>query len=395
SNEELKMFASSSSKPSFGVVEGFYWKPADNYHSQYGEYTHEQRRELLRFMQKKKLGVYAYDPKRSMHIPGQEARKIRSTTPLRDSGQWRSTFQVAKACGIDFIWGICCSTQDEVNGTRKLIDQLMELGASGVSLQYDDTLLKEERKDRACIQRKIQEILPVIQELIKFYPTFIQGICPPCDKGEPSFLESVLNEFHEKIPRRDIPFIFTVEWEAHWNHDISRKLLPRFKDRKLIFWDNWIAADSQNEGKCKPLPPPNRRHDLLADIASYWLNLCFPVERMYPIVSFMSTLQTLGRSPTGEETARMLDQVAEEWAEKLKCSTAWTRHVLKARFNNPEDHIKPTVEDIIDAGERGVPSLESIFKAGFTMDQPVKNGKTLLQLAAGSPAILNFLANKK
>lgn len=379
-------------KPSFGVVEGFYWKPEDHYQSQYGEYTHEQRRELLQFMQKKKLGVYAYDPKRSMDILGQEARKIRSTTPLRDSSQWHSTFRVAKACGIDFIWGICCSTKDEVHGTRKLIDQLMQLGASGVSLQYDDTLFKHERKDRACIQRKVQELLPVIQELVTFYPTFIRGICPPCDKGEPWFLESVLNEFHEKIPNRDIPFIFTVEWEAHKNNDISRQLLPRFKDRKLIFWDNWIAADSLNEGKCKPLPPPNRRRDLLSELAGYWLNLCFPVERMYPIVSFMSLLQTLGRSPHPEETATMLDLVAEEWAEKLKCSTAWTRHVLKARFNNPEDPIMPTIEDIIAAGYKGVPSLESIIKAGFAIDQPVKKGQTLLQLAAGNTALLNFLA---
>lgn len=391
------MHASSSAyrKPSFGVVEGFYWEQKDHYRSQYGEYTHEQRRELLRFMQKKKLTVYAYDPKRSMHISGEGARYIRSTTPIRDSGQWRSTFQEAKACGIDFIWGICCSSKDDVSGTRKLIDQLIELGASGVSLQYDDTLRKGGRKDRDCIQRKVQEILPVIHDLLKSYPTFIRGICPPCDKGEPSFLTSVLNEFHEKIQRNDIPFIFTVEWDAHQNRDISRRLLPRFKDRKIIFWDNWIGADSLDTSKYKPLPPPNRRSDLLADISSYWMNLCFPVERMYPIVSFMSALQSLGRSPTKEETGALLDEVAGEWAEKLKCSTSWTRHVLKARLNNPEDPVNPIVEDIIAAGKEEEHSLESIVKAGFPVDQPVKNGQTLQQLAAGNTELLAFLAKNR
>ncbi|MFI5343183.1 MAG: beta-N-acetylglucosaminidase domain-containing protein [Chlamydiales bacterium] len=380
----------SSTGDSFGVVEGFYWEKENEYKGQFGDYTHEQRCALISLMKKKGLNVYVYDPKRAMDSTKPQAikaRPIRATKLLDDysRAEWKTTFEHAKKMKVEFIWGLTPSsdlTEEKYQALKSVIQQVTELGATGIAFLFDDKIKLgeriEEKEDR--IIERVELEAPIVQKFYEDFPTLIKAYCPPCYRGKPNLLRRYL-DFADRIINKSIPFVLTG---LHtWSRSLAHEDFPTFEGRKIVVWDNWIASDKLRLENFNPLPPPDRDRRLLSNISGYWLNLAFPFERVIPVVSSLEFLITHKRSPNLEETYTLLlgpGGLAEQWATEMGVTSDFTRAVFNIKFSYFHAAINPNVDDIIDTSD--LHSIELLLSVGgLSIDTPVKPNKTLLQLA--------------
>lgn len=361
---------------SFGVVEGFSWSRQDGYSGQHGDYTHAQRRRLLQFMADKGLNIYVYSPK----IVGKQAEVDNRTErtlqlPEGEAAQeWQDTFRLAKKLNIIFIWGLTHNFSPHTD------DQLIQVvqavtsppfEAAGVALLMDD------------LGGNVGTIPQQAQLLHRLYEKFedkITAYCPPHYGGDPKDLEKKLADIDRIVPK-PIPFVFTG-LAGGWNRTLKFEHFPTFVNRRIIVWDNWISGDTIALKNFTVSPPMNRETPLLQNIASYWLNLNFPVERAIPAVSSVAFLQTNKRSPREEELEKIWfgqGRIADEWAKEVGYFSHFTRAVLKVRQRNCDEIINPCAEDIVQNSD--LHSLELLLQVGLDIHAPIRTNKTWMRLA--------------
>lgn len=375
---------------SWGVVEGFYWRKENAYQRQWGEYTHAQRRQLLKFMAVKGLNVYVYDPKTT---PAITDRHERTMTFLAGDllKKWKKTLSLAKELKIDFIWSISPPDQRR-EGVKKIIEQILEIGAGGIALAFDDTApyqhdslstelgdvaaLKDEPAAKAAIARQKDQIL----YLWTHFGNKIKAYVPPCYKGHPRKIESLLQEMDIGIPKA-IPFVFTGL--VNIDRTFDPRNFPAFSDRKIIVWDNWVASDALRWGMTLPC---DRQTALLSKMAGYWLNLTFPLETVFPVVSsicFLKASQLLLNEERHPELLLREGGVADEWAQQIGCFSHFTKAVLKAHLvtrGNMYEIDPATQHKILTSNV--ILALGLLAGAELKHDVPIMTGKTLAQLKA-------------
>jgi len=91
------------SKALFGIIEGFYWPQSQSVNGSYGEFTHEDRRNLLNLQKKLGLSTYVYGPK---ELLGTNYDRAYNVSLLGDLHQWKQTFALSKSLNITFLWSL-------------------------------------------------------------------------------------------------------------------------------------------------------------------------------------------------------------------------------------------------------------------------------------------------
>jgi hypothetical protein len=361
-----------------GIVEGFYWIPKHSVNWRYGEFDPIKRMKLLEFMGKKKLNTYVYDPKHFREGKNGIYERAYNPTLIGDPEQWKDTFSVAKDNGIEFIWGIAPGTHEpwttyhpgwkkNEDGIFNVIEKLLELGVSGISLLFDDSPGGDsniEVEKQAYLACKIADN----------YPGILKMICPTEYYGSKKTLEQKHKILNENTPA-SIGLIFTGT--KSYCRSISSEDVPDYKNgRGSIVWDNWMAADDNNPKSIEFNLPQDRSQSLFDKIDGYLLNPCFPVERIVHMVSGIgeiiekkieTTVKKTAQLPNGndiswyehtDEVHDLLQTMGKDWAEFLDVNASVMQKLLIKKVLDKDLEIKESeYREVI----KKWPSLDPFF----------------------------------
>lgn len=312
--------------PSNGIVEGFYWDEDNQLDGQWGEFTHMERRKLLKFLGENNYNSYAYAPKinREENI-GEKSRRLRSS-------EWQETFRIAKEHEIDFYWGVAPGFlykephPDEYD-TRSLIffmTHLVELGVAGFVLSFDDT---EGGSTISQMKRQAQlvKVLRKQTNIGRYLHAFVPGIYADYKAEEAGFAtpEEGLAILNDELPI-DLPIIYCGK--QNWNFEINATSFPKLGNRKYIFWDNHVAGDRSDFIKVGP--PYIRDPNMFTVTNGYWLNGIYPAMRTVPILAGLAEILKSGGAILGNiehqyipsEVLPILQFEAGKWAQYLDLS---------------------------------------------------------------------------
>ena len=273
-----------------GVVEGFYWTADYAIDGQYGEFSTRSRERLLEFMGEKGLNSYLYDPK---ILRGDRYERAYDPSLI---GSWKHTTSIAKTNNIRMVWGLAPGRhelwKDNMKGLLQTVERILQNEFSGIALLFDDV-------PGGATETEMREQILLTNTLQKY--CIITGFCPTTYHGKREELEQSL--LAKALPQ-DIPLIFTGKniWSSH----VVAEDIPQYRSATL--WDNWMAADSSDPKRLQ-LAPPKRDAALLSGLHEYLLNLCFPVERVIPMVSAIGQLSKTGKCD--------LEIMAKDWAQYL------------------------------------------------------------------------------
>ena len=334
-----------------GIVEGFYWKKHDTVEGEYAEYNSKSRRRLLEFMGRVCLNLYVYDPK---VLRGEEYERAYHAPLIGDHDDWRRTFDTARSQGVDFLWGLVPAWSGtwlkNERGLLNVIDTVLELGAGGLALLFDDIAAN-------TLESEMEEQAKLVNNLCARYPGRIRGFCPGLYHGLRCDVERALYDINEQM-NRSVPFFFTGH-QVCPDH-ISASNIPRHAGgRGIILWDNWMAADTGVPEKLRLAPPRLRQPDLASVLEGYVLNPCYPVERVIPVVSAVAEMVrrwNLGQDLPGD--AECADIMASDWANYLGEGVAPLRALIWCGMGH---RVSDWPVDEISSLVSRWPSLQPVF----------------------------------
>lgn len=256
-----------------GLIEGFYWSAANAVHGEYNYFTKKQRDQLIASMNGT-LNYYFYCPQDSEDDP--------FTMNLWNGQQvadWTDT--VSKASDVSIVVGLRPRWIDTVPATLQLIKlKLAQLTSTGILyyiLCWDDAggagTTAQMTLQRDLIRTLIDEVKNI--KLIGIIPAYYARSQTYNNTGV-AWAEqlSILNQ----IPN-DIRFFMTGLEVVPSSIQVSD--IPPLINRQFIFFDNWIAVDSNS--RVTMTWPPNRQpaiYHASRSISGSVLNLAFPPERI-------------------------------------------------------------------------------------------------------------------
>jgi hypothetical protein len=256
-----------------GLIEGFYWSAANTVHGQYNFFTKKQRDQLIASMDGV-MSYYFYCPQDREDDPF--TMTLWNTQEMTD---WADT--VSKASNVPIVVGLRPRWIDTVQNTLQLIKlkltQLNSIGIRYYILCWDDAsgagTTAQMTLQRDLIHTLIDEVKNI--ELIGIIPAYYARSLT-YNNTNLAWAEqlSILNQ----IPN-DIRFFVTGLEVVSSSIQVSD--IPPLMNRHFIFFDNWIAVDSNS--KVTMTWPPNRQPAIYyasESISGSVLNLAFPPERI-------------------------------------------------------------------------------------------------------------------
>ena len=339
----------------FGLIEGFYWTEENKINGRYREFSYSGRGRLIKLMRDLGLKVYLYDPKLLREGPREIYERAFNIELLGDREKWKETFLISKEKGVKFIWGIApgpyeawmwgvsqgenkprlylhSGWKNHVEEILKLIETVLNLGADGIALLFDDspgTNSESELTQQAYLAELIE----------REFPGSLYGLCPATYAGSPDKLLKAHKILDENMPPH-IPIIITGQ--RVWCKTISEQDIPNYPSgRAVIIWDNWMASDSSLPYRLTFTPPLRRSKKLFERIKGFLINLCFPEERVIPVVSGLAYLADLVKSGRYDEkefvntihTPEYIDKVTKDWEKYLGCCGLILRCILESKIN--------------------------------------------------------------
>jgi len=287
------------SSPISGVIEGFYWDQQNAVKGRWGDYSFSQRDDLIATMGNFNLNTYIYDP----HGDFIDTMKLWTDDEVRS---WSASDQKAKVVGVNLIVGLRPGWIVTVNDTAGIIlqrlNQLSAAGCTGYLLSWDDTPGAGTDPQMTLQRDLINSLLQMTSgpQLWGLVPAYYAGPYSPNEwenylkilNGLPTYVPFLLCSRQGQNPSSFVPGDFPV----------------LNNDRRMIFWDNWIAVDTNTR-----IPwtlPPNRDESIYTSSNyGYVLNLAFPPERVIHAVYAVSQ--------NGTVTTTIKINAAGQWAEYL------------------------------------------------------------------------------
>jgi hypothetical protein len=262
-----------STTPINGLIEGFYWSAANAVHGEYDFFTKKQRDQLIASMNGG-MNYYFNAPQDREDDPF-----TMTLWNAQKTAEWSDT--VSKASNIFIVMGLRPRWIDTVQTTLQLIKlkltQLTSIGIRYYILCWDDVpgagTTAQMILQRDLIHALIHEVTNI--ELIGIIPAYYarSQAYNATDLAWANQL-SILNQIPDQIR-----FIVTGTTVVPSSIQISD--IPSLMNRQFIFFDNWIAVDSNS--KVTMTWPPNRHPDIYntsESISGSVLNLAFPPERI-------------------------------------------------------------------------------------------------------------------
>mmetsp|Transcript_44049 Transcript_44049/g.111018 ORF Transcript_44049/g.111018 Transcript_44049/m.111018 type:complete len:431 (+) Transcript_44049:6-1298(+) len=333
-----------------GVVEGFYWSNAHAVHGVSGQYTHAQRRRLLRVLQDRGLQAFVYAPQTADTI---------SPWPAVDSREWRATADLARSLGVRLVYGLRPGWVDGTTPSR-VQDKLDELIAAGVGeyvLAWDDTAgagtLDQMQAQGDLIMTHLSNYRSSECALLAIVPAAYHAKTDThVPAGHNTTWESQLLLLDGGVDTR-IPFVLAGPSVTPLAVSVPDSFPRLSSGRPFILWDNWCAVDTSTR---IPWALPRNRDPALfrAPFGGVLLNLAFPPERVIHAI-FALALH-------GAVDAATEEQAAAYWAGFL----AHDRFITDARRPAVQAALLAAIRDdkfYSSIGEltAAVPALEGVF----------------------------------
>ncbi len=353
-----------------GIVEGFYWSPDDPVNGRSREFDPDKRMALIRRMGEKGLNAYLYDPKWMRGRRDRPSERALNPEWIGDRSAWAETFRVARDTGVQFLWGLAPGPSSNHRGGESglfaVVEQVLDLGADGVALLFDD-VPGAETEDEERRQARLAH------RLTERFPTALRAFCPASYSGSRSDLEMALSPLDDGLPA-ELPLLWTGP--AVRPATVHGDDVPRLRHRGVALWDNWMASDSSDPEQLELRPPLGRDESLFTRLDGYLLNPAFPVERMVPAVPAVADMLRRGSSVKAPddcadaggddlppEYEELLQRTAAEWAAFLGCPPEPLVKLL--RKNSSERQEAPSQAELAEIYQRW-PSLPPVFNAAFT-----------------------------
>ncbi len=391
------------SHPKFsGYIEAFYWKEEDKFLGQWGEFSHEERRDLIRYLGNGGFNTYVYNPKFKRDRSGSNI-KASDIESMSDQREWQKTLNVAKNNNIKFVWGISPGwvEKDSFAKIINVMNRLVNFGVNYFLVTFDD--VPGASGDYQAHQVILQvELINSIEKEAKLAGKIV-GFCPAVYINEhlkKTPLGNKVFEILDKMPP-NIPIVWAGE--STWNNEIGDNDMPRFKSgRKLWLWDNHMACDQIDRLIIDP--PMVREKNLIEKLDGYVICGCFPAYRCIPVLAafayiLMKGFADFGKRVTGQpifkdtqEIQTVIKKQANHWfnflvhaglidsseigessiVELLKCCFGLRYEIAEVKkiSNNPylkfyEDGIKGFTPKFIDQKSADyAPQKQNFFKEG-------------------------------
>ncbi|CAF1537703.1 unnamed protein product, partial [Rotaria sp. Silwood1] len=231
-----------------GLIEGFYWSNSNAVQGQANFYSKQQRDNLISLMGEG-LNYYIFCP----HETGNDA----FTMTLWNAQQvieWSDT--ISKASHVSIVFGLRPRWIENVQTSLKTIqlklEQLASVGIRYYILCWDDSpgagTNEQMKLQRDLIQALVNQVTNI--ELIGIIPAYYSlsqiSTATNIDWGKQL---AILNEIPMNIR-------FFVTGSAINPSSIQTSNIPSLTNRQFIFFDNWIAVDSNS--RVTMTWPPNR-----------------------------------------------------------------------------------------------------------------------------------------
>lgn len=291
----LDLFSCAQKDQVVGVVEGYYWSESDQVNGQWGCYSFQQRQELLTLLANYGIGFYWFVPQLV------DLMQIWSNDELNS---WKAISEQAKDLGIQVIYGIRPTYLLNNNESLYLpkLQQVQSVGIAYYSLNFDDVpgiVNSQEEDGLVSLAANLQQSLP----------DMILSIFVPS-----AYSESMFNSSQQWIGNLTIvDQINSSISMAFTGHHIdptymSPDQFPTLNsNRRKIFWDNWIAVDTNTRIPWGLIQNANASLFSPQLNYGYVLNLAFPLERV------IHQINCLGQLISGQ-TQCSIDLAASVWA---------------------------------------------------------------------------------
>lgn len=336
--------------PRVGVVEGFYWAPEDAVNGQSGAFSIEQRLQLIELIASKGCGLYWYAP---------QSIDTLAAFNSSESAGWADTVNLGASKGVTIVYGLRPGYLDATVAARVLgkIGELFELGIRNYSINMDDAAgasSNAQKQAQVALAAQIATEYPLMHPSV-FVPSEYHMDHAPAAANTSAWAAQLSigdNGFNASTS-------FAVTGESITPDSMGPYSFPALpSSRRRIFWDNWIAIDTNKRipwGLVKN-PMPFRDPVLFTDERyGYVLNLAYPLERI------IHHIHCLGKSIAGTGVCTE-ESAAAEWAQWLfdhgfthatpvaQISTALSTAIFEDNYFNS-----------IAALEQSFPALAGVF----------------------------------
>lgn len=336
-----------SNKSINGLIEGFYWTASNAVHGEYDLYTKQQRDQMITFINNE-INFYFHCPQDRENDPF--TMTLWNENRLSD---WSDT--VKKASTVHIVMGLRPRWIDTVEKSLEKIKlklaQFVSIGIRYYILCWDDVAGADTNEQmllqRNLINALVQQVTNI--ELIGIIPAYYAR-SQVSDQTNEDWADklSILNQIPSGIR-------FFVTGSAIVPSSIQTTDIPSLSNRQFIFFDNWIAVDSNM--RVTMTWPPNRHQNIYKSsqsISGTVVNLAYPPERIIHQVYAL-------KQRIHDQSANINSHfAAESWASYLIENQFYDRNLL--------EQLKSDLQSLIDYGyETNVdiihqyPLLERIF----------------------------------
>jgi hypothetical protein len=286
-----------------GVVEGFYWPMSDAVFGQYGAFSFEQRVALLNLLAELKLGIYWYAPQSVSTLDAWDGA---------EAEHWSHVASVSASSGVRVVYGLRPGyLESDFSEIISKVQELRDAGLKWYSLNFDDA------SGASSVEQKNRQI-SLAATLNTTFPDMTAYVFVPSEYYQShDGAGTTLPQWAQSLAIADGGLNVSVAFGLTGPSITPSSMDPsKFPDlpsgRRTIFWDNWIAVDTNTRLPWGLVGGSARIHsDLFTPAYGYVMNLAYPLERNIHQLACLSSLANTGNTSCDAQV------VASKWASWL------------------------------------------------------------------------------
>jgi hyaluronoglucosaminidase len=313
------------------VVEGYYGRP----------WTHEARRDVVRFLGRQRLNTFVYGPKND---PWHRDR-WREPYPAAEVAALGETARVARRARVRFVWAIspvhdvCYACPQDFDALGAKLTQLANAGIRRFALFFDDggaltapeDVARYGGTDATALARAQADLANRTHRWLRRHGLAGRPLVVPSD-----YYGTVCRPYHTELARalvRGLPVAWTgpAVLSRRITADAARARRECLPGHPVVLWDNYPVNDVVLSNTLHLGPLDGRDPDLPPELAGYLANpMTQPHASLIPLATIAAYLRKPRAYAADAAWAAALDRVATPGVGRLA-------HQVRSSFIDPDD----------------------------------------------------------